>query len=356
MSYTEARGKFLTAAQGAGADIHSIPHPNKGPNNEALFMDFAVIGPADAANALVIVSGTHGTEGYCGSGCQVKLLSNVAELAKFSDFRLVCIHAHNPYGFAWARRVNEDNVDINRNYVDFSQKPDTNEGYRAIQDLILPDVFDDSSEATLNAWIDEQGKDIFLQTALSGQRVDPKGIFFGGLQPVWSNKVMRECLPNLVQNQKCVLVIDFHTGLGPFGHGDIFHTYPKSSRENKVFNDWFEGQAVATIEEQYEGDASYQATGAFVSALDSILPGQKTLGLVIEYGTVEIERVVRALRADNWLHMQGVIDSDQGQKIKQEMFDCFYSPTEKWQQMIWDRAVWLFERSARGLKALPTDE
>jgi len=341
----------LTAARGVGADIHSISHPDKGPNNETLFMDFAVVGPADAANALVIVSGTHGTEGYCGSGCQVELLSNPTELPKFSDLRLVCVHAHNPHGFAWARRVNEDNVDINRNYVDFSEKMDTNEAYRAIQHLILPDVIDDRSEAVLDAWVDEQGKDNFLRTALSGQRVDPKGIFYGGLQPVWSNIVMRECLPTLLENQKCVLVIDFHTGLGPFGHGDILHTYPENSWENRVFGDWFEGQAVATIEEQYMGDVSYQATGAFVSALDSILPGHKTLGLVIEYGTVEIERVFRALRADNWLHMQGVVDSDQGRKIKQEMFDCFYSPTEKWQQMVWDRAIWLFEKSASGLRS-----
>ncbi len=28
------------------------------------------------------------------------------------------IHALNPYGFAWTRRVTEDNVDLNRNFVD----------------------------------------------------------------------------------------------------------------------------------------------------------------------------------------------------------------------------------------------
>ena len=47
------------------------------------------------------------------------------------------LHALNPYGFAWDRRVNEDNADINRNFVDFTHPPE-NEAYEALAAEIAP--------------------------------------------------------------------------------------------------------------------------------------------------------------------------------------------------------------------------
>ncbi len=45
------------------------------------------------------------------------------------DLAVVLIHAINPYGFAWIRRVNEDNVDLNRNCIDFGAAIPENPGY-----------------------------------------------------------------------------------------------------------------------------------------------------------------------------------------------------------------------------------
>ena len=80
-------------------------------------MDFAVGGPADAESALVVISGTHGPEGYTGSACQLGFLESSDLRNLFSTHRVVLVHAHNPFGFAWMRRTTEGNVDLNRNYV-----------------------------------------------------------------------------------------------------------------------------------------------------------------------------------------------------------------------------------------------
>ena len=66
------------------------------------------------------MSGTHGVEGYCGSGIQIGFLKEglFAELP--DDMSVVLLHAMNPYGFSNDRRVNEDNVDLNRNFLDFA--------------------------------------------------------------------------------------------------------------------------------------------------------------------------------------------------------------------------------------------
>ncbi|MFN7674152.1 MAG: DUF2817 domain-containing protein, partial [bacterium] len=109
-TYFEARDKFLKAAEAAGAHIetHIMPHA-KGPGGRAIAMDSAVLGPKDASAALVVISGTHGPEGYCGSGVQVGLLETGLAQDWAQKLRVVLIHAHNPYGFSWDSRFNEDN-------------------------------------------------------------------------------------------------------------------------------------------------------------------------------------------------------------------------------------------------------
>ena len=47
-----------------------------------------------------------------------------------------------------------------------------------------------------------------------------------------------------------------------------------------------------------------------------------------------------------------VVSKEQGRAIKQEMRDCFYCVKDEWRQMIWDRAIWSFERMADGLRKL----
>ena len=75
--YSEARDKFLAAAQIAGATTYRYDNPDKGPAGEALSTDVARIGPEDASKVVMTISSTHGVEGYCGSGFQVDWLASV---------------------------------------------------------------------------------------------------------------------------------------------------------------------------------------------------------------------------------------------------------------------------------------
>ena len=72
--YGEAREKFLSAAREAGAVLESHTNGEEGPRGQPLFTDVAILGLSNASNVLLIVSGTHGVEGSCGSGLQTGLL------------------------------------------------------------------------------------------------------------------------------------------------------------------------------------------------------------------------------------------------------------------------------------------
>jgi hypothetical protein len=70
--YAAARIKFRTAAEAAGAALHAYEHPSqRGPTGEKLSIDVAVVGASAASRCLLLISGTHGVEGFAGSGCQV---------------------------------------------------------------------------------------------------------------------------------------------------------------------------------------------------------------------------------------------------------------------------------------------
>ena len=73
--YFEARSKFLDACAARALEVESRLNPHtKGPGGEDIFTDVVRIGPANPKKALLLISGTHGVEGYCGSGPQIAFL------------------------------------------------------------------------------------------------------------------------------------------------------------------------------------------------------------------------------------------------------------------------------------------
>ena len=351
-TYAQARAKFITAAKAAGAQVQSVKHPLKGPAGESLFMDFAVLGPDDAENAVVIASGTHGPEAFCGSGVQVQLLSMPEELAKYRDIRLAFVHGHNPHGWAWLRRVNEDNIDINRNYCDFESPYPNNEAYEAVRDLFLPDKFNEDARDAILAWAAEHGQKKFATVALAGQRIDPQGIFYGGHKPVWSRETIYSTLPGLVSGQKRAVLLDFHTGVGEFGQGTILHLYDQNSPEDQLFRSWYDGKVAGEMSEVDYDEVDATQIGGFMSGFHRVLPDHETYSLVVEYGTVGIQRVLFALIADNWLHAKGDPESPMGREIKREVLDTLYGNTPEWHAGVWQHGAWLIEKTALGVRSL----
>ena len=188
-TYVEARRRFLDAASRAGASVESFDHPRRGLDDEDLAIDVAQLGDADAPAVLVIVSGTHGVEGYAGSALQSWWLDERASTLRTGATRVVVVHGLNPYGFSWVRRVNEDNVDLNRNFVEWDTPPH-NERYGEVADLLVPSEWtEEVQHSTTGALLEIAGRvgmDAFQSIVSGGQYDHPTGIFHGGSGPVWS--------------------------------------------------------------------------------------------------------------------------------------------------------------------------
>ena len=136
-TYHEARRKFLTTAEEAGAVVQSLALTATGPGQQPLFIDIARLGSATPDKLIIHTSGIHGVEGFAGSAIQIALLQTPPKLD--DDTSLLLVHMLNPYGVAWLRRYNESNVDLNRNYILPGQFwPGTPETYHRLNRFLNP--------------------------------------------------------------------------------------------------------------------------------------------------------------------------------------------------------------------------
>jgi hypothetical protein len=218
-SYAQARAKLHDVAAKKGLQIASHRNPARGPSGEELATDTLLIGPADASRLLIAMSGTHGAEGFCGSGIQIGWLHQGQFDKLPADTAVLLIHAINPSGFAWVRRVNEDNIDLNRNFIDHQGIKPSNDGYRQLRDAISPAEWSAESEkrnkAAFADYVAKHGA-LALQSAItSGQYWDDRGVFYGGTAETWSNRTLRQILAPFARTARRAAFIDLHTGLGP---------------------------------------------------------------------------------------------------------------------------------------------
>jgi hypothetical protein len=351
-SYAEARGKFLAAAEAAGARTQSHVHPLLGREGEALAMDVARLGPADAPSLLLVTSGCHGVEGYCGSGVQGALLADADFLAAARDARvaLLFVHALNPYGFSWLRRTTQENVDLNRNWHDFGQPLPRNAAYDEIAHWLVPATWPPppQAEAGLAAFAQKHGPRA-LQAAISGGQYEhPQGLFYGGRNPTWSQVTLRHVLQD--HGTRCARLgwIDLHTGLGPSGHGERIFACRDDDAALARARAWW-GPEVTSI---YDGSsASALLSGLmWLAAYEECAQAEYT-GIAMEYGTLPLEQVIDALRADQWLENHPEAPAAQAAAIKRQLRDAFYTDTDLWKQRVVEQGVQAARQAVSGLAA-----
>lgn len=339
-SYAEARDKFHDAARARSLTVERHVHPTaRGAQGEELSADVTLYGDARAGVLLVLTSGMHGVEGFCGSGCQVALLhdESVRGVIERSGAAVLFHHAVNPYGFSHLRRTNEDNVDVNRNFRDFGERCAPNAAYASVHAMIVPDAWPPGAKnaASLSAYIARHGVAQLQAAISSGQCEFPDGLFYAGDAPVWSNTVLRDVLQRHGRDRQRLGWIDFHSGLGPWGHGEKIHSGPDDAAAIARGKRWY-GIDVTTL---YDGSSTSAAvTGeSFHAALESC-PHAELTGVTLEYGTQSLSDVLQALRAEQWLANHPDVGEPLRSAIKRRMRNAFYDDREAWQAIVYGQA------------------
>ena len=353
-TYAEARAKFRAAAEAAGLAIDSHAHPLTGHDGEALAMDVVRDGPADAPALLLLTSACHGVEGFCGSGVQVALLQDTAlrAAAHQAGVALLYVHALNPHGFSWWRRTTHENVDLNRNFQDFSQPLPHNAAYADLAHLIVPAQWPPTPavQQAVDDYIAQHGQRAWQAAVSSGQYSFADGVFFGGHQPTWSRQTLHQVLQG--HGQRCARLgwIDFHTGLGPSGVGERIFADKDDAAALARARAWWggpDGRAVTSI---YDGSStSAPLTGLMWNAATMDCPQAEYTGIALEYGTVPFTEVLDALRGDQWAQNHPAQAAPQRQALRQRMRDAFYIDTDAWKQQVLAQGIEAALQAVAGL-------
>lgn len=338
-SYAQARSRFLEAAAQGGLAVESTLHPETGCDGEELALDVVRDGPADAEHLLIVSSACHGVEGYCGNGVQVAALTDPAwrAHARAHKVAVLYLHALNPYGFSHLRRTTHENIDLNRNFLNFSQPLPVNPAYREVHPLLVPEAWPPSpeNEAAIAAFVAERGLAAYQAAISGGQREFADGLFYGGRAPSWSNLTLREVLRAHGRKAQRIAWIDIHTGLGPSGVGERIFAGPDDALAIGRARAWWGGAGATPVTSIYDGSStSAFLTGLMWNALPQECPQAQYTGLALEFGTEPIMAVLQALRADQWLQAHPQAPAPLARAIKKQVLAAFYTDTEAWKSEV----------------------
>jgi len=330
--YFEARKRFLSVTKSC-----AYPSFAKGPTGQDLFTDVAWVGNKNAENVLILISGTHGVEGYCGSAAQLHLLQSQIPVNLSESTAVLVIHSLNPYGFAWDRRVTVEGCDLNRNFVDFSQPLPKNPGYDLLADHLVPSDLSHTglvrAEEAIAEFREKHGEMAFQSARKCGQYTHPDGMFYGGTAPSEARETLEKIVKDYkIAYRKNIVIIDYHTGLGPYGYGELQCETPSGldgyQRALELFGPSVTSPDLGT-------SSSFRLTGTQDEYWERML-GDRHTYVCLEFGTFGQEDSRKVLRDDHWLFAYHREQSDEplGKKIRAATKHQYNPEIKDWQEMV----------------------
>lgn len=348
--FRSADEQFVRACQMAGLDVSQHSHPLTGPAGEEIGAKSVLIGNRKAPKLMVLISGTHGVEMLCGSGCQSGFVEEAAWKGFGSDIAVLLIHGLNCWGAAHLRRNNEDNVDLNRNFLDFDEALPGNPAYEEIHDALSCNEFRGAARDAANDVLMNYGRthgiNQYIGAIMGGQYAHSDGMAYGGAEATWSNKLLRSILAPFASTAERAAIVEYHSGLGPYGYGTAvtMQTGESLQRIRSAYSRWVQ----APNERGDAGDEQYfKAQGHTTEGFRQALPDAKLSAIVLEYGTYPPQQSLPVLIDDHWLTHHGDVDSSEGQAIKNKLLELHYPDDPDWRQAVWDRSQQIITQTIR---------
>jgi predicted deacylase len=354
-SYQTARKRLLqTLAQiteGLTQEHHEFRHPLTGPDKNPVYLDWFQFGQTDTPeHLLVLMCGTHGVEGFTGSAIQCHWMPALAEqMRQDAKLGVLLVHALNPWGFAWLRRYDHEGVDLNRNFIDFSAPLPENPEY----DLLHNDLFHDTTEpldAVLSGWRKKLGQQGFDSAITRGQYRHADGLFYGGYSASWSRQVLEQAGEKaFLRHASQIAVIDLHTGLGPFGHGEVINDHIPDSTGFKLACDWYGANAQSAL----LGESCSPPKTGLLDYFWHKLVGERGCFVTLEFGTYALEKLVYL----SCMEQRYYIRNSQGDKPRDldhssviALRDFFYPRDEIWRELVLFRSGQIITLALQGLR------
>ena len=261
--YESTRTRLRELSAQLGTELHSYSVDEA----DGLYIDsFYLPAEENQTNLIVLTTGVHGMEGYIGSVMLDVFFAEVYPGLNTDTTGVLVVANINPYGMKHYRRYNENNVDLNRNFIlDWSSFDlASNQEYPKVEKFLAPTGTIGNAlwhEAgfylSLGKTAITDGAGTISDALLTGQYEYPQGVYYGGtgdeVSTVFLKDVFSRCLDSRYEN---IIHIDIHSGYGPRYNMVIF---------NSVFETMTEAESQATFGYDYiiahDSESFYATTG-----------------------------------------------------------------------------------------------
>lgn len=253
---------------------------------------------------LLHASGLHGVEAFAGSAVQLAALANLPRLR--AGCALVLAHVLNPWGMSWLRRANENNVDLNRNFLSPGERWEGAPAlYAGLEPLLNPPAASPPGAFRLRLALFalRHGLHATRQAIAEGQYRFPRGLFYGGAALEAGPRLYFDWLRANLSQATHVVALDVHTGLGRRGGETVIREPGAAATPTPELE-----RALGRRLVDPAAGAAYRIRGGMGGALPHALPGARVDYLLQEIGTAPTLAVLRALREENWHHHRGETD------------------------------------------------
>lgn len=344
-TYEDSRARFLRDVELIRPKWHVSrldSHPLK--IDPSLSIDWFRAEPQTRENLIVISTALHGIEGYIGSVMLKLFMDEFVPRLDPTNTGLLLIHAINPWGMKHRRRYNENNADLNRNFLwDENFDPSVNPDYDALFPLLNPQrplsnlLLSDAAFVLRLLWrIVRLGVLRIRLGMLSGQYRHPRGVQFGGDDTQESTRVVRGLFQQALGEYRQVIHLDMHTGYGPRYQMSMVNSTrePASGPElTRRFN--YPLIVTATPSDFYT--VTGDITEHFYQLRDEKYPSKKLFATCFEFGTFgdSLPAQIRSMRAtilENRLFQFGATSDGLRKAVRREYEELFFPSEEKWRE------------------------
>lgn len=344
-SYEESRRKFLAATKHLKQTSFEIV--------DGLTMDCAFQEKKGSDTIIILQSGVHGVEGYIGAAFQLACIPQLKGL----NASLAYIHAVNPYGMKHFRRVNEHNVELNRNCLDDFTIVDTSSPLSVkilseTQHLLTPKrprrygLFEYFYYYIGSAiFVLRYGFDNIANAAVFGQQHYPHSVVYRGTRMEASVRQQIKYIKSITKGYKRAIFIDLHTGTGKRFQETVFTPHECESEGFAVFSSLFD--RVRSRNSVHNRGVNHP--GGFDDYFLLASKAKQSLSGVLEFGTVgyystslTITYLARMIIAENQATFYG--PANKLEKIRRRFFRIYSPQTRRYKRFIRKRANRFCER------------
>ena len=262
-TYDEIRLHLQDLTAQLGVELSSYPIDEE----DDLYIDaFYLPSAEEKTNLVVLTTGVHGMEGYIGSAMLDVFFQDIYPGLDTQDTGVLVVANVNPYGMKYYRRYNENNVDLNRNFILDWENFDlsSNQEYPKVDTFLGPTGkignglwHEVGFYLSLGKTAITDGAGTISDALLTGQYEYPQGVYYGGTEDqastVYLKNVFDQCLDSSYEN---IVHIDIHSGYGPRYNMVIF---------NSVYETMTEAESQAAFGYDYviahDSEAFYATTG-----------------------------------------------------------------------------------------------